>query len=349
MFLKEVKEVLVALEQKNKIMKIIIPMAGKGSRLRPHTLTTPKPLINLSGKTIIQHIVEDISKSCEESIDEIAFIIGDFGKDIEKKLISIANKQGAKGTIYYQHEALGTAHAILCAKESLEGNIVIAFADTLFRSNFKINLNVDGIIWVQKVEDPSAFGVVKVNKNNIISDFIEKPQTFVSDLAIIGIYYFKNGENLKEELRFLIKNNIKEKGEYQLTTALENMNKKGVSFLTGQVDEWLDCGNKNSLLTTNKRILDLKQTNNNPHQRINSKIKSPCYFGKNVILTNCTIGPYVSIGDNTKIENSVINNSMIQSDCLIKNANFNNAMIGNNVTYYDCGKNLDLGDFSSIK
>ncbi len=330
-------------------MKIIIPMAGKGSRLRPHTLTTPKPLIKLSGKTIIQHIVEDITKVCKENIDEIAFIIGDFGENVEKELISIAKKQGAKGIIYHQKKALGTAHAILCAKNSLKGNIIIAFADTLFKANFTINSEADGTIWVQKVKDPSAFGVVKINKNNAISDFIEKPIKFISDLAIIGVYYFKDGENLKKELDFLIENKMKEKGEYQLTTALKNMNKKGVSFFTGEVTEWLDCGNKNALLQTNKKLLDLKKINNNPNKETNSTIKSPCYFGKNVILKNCTIGPYVSIGSNTIIENSIISDSIIQRNCLIKEANFNNTMIGNNVTYDGHGNNLDLGDFSSIK
>ena len=210
-------------------------MAGRGSRLRPHTLTIPKPLVPVGGKPIVQRLVEDITKVCGEAVDEIAFIIGDFGDQVEKDLITVAENLGAKGSIYHQEEALGTAHAILCAKESLEGNIVVAFADTLFKADFILDANAEGIIWVSQIDDPSAFGVVKLNDDNIITDFIEKPQEFVSDLAIIGIYYFKDGAYLKDELQYLIDNEITDKGEYQLTDALENMKQKGTKFAPGEV------------------------------------------------------------------------------------------------------------------
>ncbi|MFY7816298.1 MAG: sugar phosphate nucleotidyltransferase, partial [Chryseobacterium taeanense] len=141
-------------------MKIIVPMAGRGSRLRPHTLTVPKPLIPIAGKPIVQRLVEDIAKVAGEEIEEVAFIIGDFGHEIEKSLIHIAEKLGAKGSIYYQNDPLGTAHAIKCAEQSMTGNVVIAFADTLFRADFILDKNSDGVIWVKSVEDPSAFGVV---------------------------------------------------------------------------------------------------------------------------------------------------------------------------------------------
>ena len=214
-------------------MKIIVPMAGRGSRLRPHTLTIPKPLLPVGGKPIVQRLVEDITKVCGEPVDEIAFIIGDFGVEVEKNLVAVAESLGAKGSIYYQEEALGTAHAILCAKDSLKGNVVVAFADTLFRADFTLDSSADGIIWVNQIDDPSAFGVVKLNSDNVITDFVEKPTEFVSDLAIIGIYYFKDGAYLKDELQYLIDNNIKEKGEFQLTNALENMKQKGTKFVPG--------------------------------------------------------------------------------------------------------------------
>ena len=143
-------------------------MAGRGSRLRPHTLTIPKPLIPIAGKPIVQRLVEDISNVCNKKVDEIAFIIGDFGKEVETNLISIAESLGARGSIYFQEEALGTAHAILCAKESLKGNIVVAFADTLFKADFKLDNSSDGIIWVKQIENPSAFGVVKLNSTGEI-------------------------------------------------------------------------------------------------------------------------------------------------------------------------------------
>ena len=137
-------------------MKIIVPMAGRGSRLRPHTLTVPKPLVPVAGKPIVQRLVEDIAGVCDEAIEEIGFIIGDFGKEVEHHLLEVSESLGAKGNIYYQEEALGTAHAILCAKEMMGGKTIVAFADTLFRADFKLDDSKDGIIWVQQVADPKA-------------------------------------------------------------------------------------------------------------------------------------------------------------------------------------------------
>src|ERR1043165_514768 len=232
-------------------MQIIIPMAGKGKRMRPHTLTTAKPLIPVAGKPIVQRLVEDITQVCGQKVNEIAFVIGpDFGAEVEQSLIKVAESQGAKGSIYYQEKALGTAHAIMCAKDALHGPTVVAFADTLFKADFTMDNSQEGVIWVQRIDDPSQFGVVKVNSENIITDFVEKPVTFVSDLAIIGIYYFKDGEYLRTELQYLLDNNITDKGEFQLTNALENMKGKGYKFEPGKVTEWLDCGNKNSTVFT---------------------------------------------------------------------------------------------------
>tara|TARA_B100000965_G_C19579668_1_gene752949 strand:+ start:191 stop:1198 length:1008 start_codon:yes stop_codon:yes gene_type:complete len=335
-------------------MNIIIPMAGRGSRLRPHTLTTPKPLISFAGKSIVQRLVEDIVNVCNEKIDEIAFIIGDFGEQVENDLLDIASSLGAQGQIVYQDKPLGTAHAILCARNSLKGNVVVAFADTLFKADFTLNKNHDGIIWVNKIEDPSAFGVVKVNDQKIITDFVEKPEKFVSDLAIIGIYYFKSGENLENELQYLIDNNIKDKGEYQLTNALENMKNKGLRFTTGEVDEWLDCGNKDATVYTCKRVLEHNKSINLVDKEVkilDSDIIPPCFIGPGVILQNSSVGPHVSIGSGTKIANSKITASIIQNNSTIDNAKLKNSMIGNNV-YYD-GRNLSqeisIGDFCEIK
>ena len=166
-------------------MNIIVPMAGRGSRLRPHTLTVPKPLIKVGGKPIVHRLVEDISKMCKEKIDEVAFVIGDFGEQVEKELIAVAKELGAKGSIHYQKEPLGTAHAVLCAEQCLEGPVIVAFADTLFKADFQISEGIEGMIWVKQIEDPSAFGVVKLNAANEIVDFVEKPSEFVSDLAMI--------------------------------------------------------------------------------------------------------------------------------------------------------------------
>ncbi len=329
-------------------------MAGMGKRMRPHTLTIPKPLIPVAGKPIVQKIIEDLEEVCGEGIEEVAYIIHpSFGKEVEKKLVEVAEKLGAKGSIHYQSEALGTAHAIMCAKEALDGNVLIVFADTLFKAGFKLDRSKDGIIWVQQIEDPRQFGVVKVNADNVITDFVEKPTEFVSDLAIIGIYYFKDGANLRKELQYLLDNDIKEKGEYQLTNALENMKSKGMKFVPGKVEEWLDCGNKNSTVFTNSRILfhmhaagekmvDTSVTNEN------AIIIQPSFVGKNVKLKNCVVGPHASIGENTSIENSVVSNCIIQTNARVKNAVIDNAMIGSYVEYLGEAKDLSIGDYTTL-
>lgn len=326
-------------------------MAGMGKRMRPHTLTTPKPLIPIAGKPMVQRIVEDIIKVCDEKVDEIAFVVGHFGKEAENNLVAIAESLGAKGRICYQDEPLGTAHAIMCAKESVTGKVLVAFADTLFKADFKMDSSQEGIIWVQKVADPKPFGVVKLDANNKITDFVEKPQEFVSDLAIIGIYYFKDGDNLRNELQYLLDNNIKEKGEYQLTNALENMKAKGIRFIPGKVTEWLDCGNKDATVYTNQRILEFNKTNMRNTNFISqgSTIIEPCFIGKNVKLVSSTIGPHASIGDNCVVENSVVKNSIIQTNTKIKNAELSNSMIGNFSEFTGKSADASIGDYSTIR
>ncbi len=327
-------------------------MAGRGSRLRPHTLTVPKPLIPIAGKPIVQRLVEDIAKVAGEKIEEVAFIIGDFGPEIEKSLLQIAEKLGAKGSIYYQNDPLGTAHAIKCAEDSMQGDVVIAFADTLFRADFQLDKNSDGVIWVKSVEDPSAFGVVKLDNYGFITDFVEKPQTFVSDLAIIGIYYFNSAEKLMNEINYIMDNNIKNGGEYQLTTALENLRAKGAKFTLGKVNDWMDCGNKNATVETNSKILEYEreEMHNYPASAVieNSLIIQPCFIGENVKISNSKIGPGVSLGNNTIIVNSNIENSLIQENTRINHGNLSNSMIGNSAQYFGVSREISLGDYSVL-
>jgi len=334
-------------------MRIIVPMAGMGKRMRPHTLTVPKPLVPIAGKPIVQRLVEDIAKVCNEPIEEVAFIIGNFGEAVEKRLIKIAESVGAKGTITYQDEPLGTAHAILCAKESLEGNLVVAFADTLFKADFTLDTSADGTIWVQQVEDPRPYGVVKLDQGGNITDFVEKPETFISDLAIIGIYYFKDGAYLRDELQYLLDNNIKDKGEFQLTNALENMKNKGTRFIPGKISEWLDCGNKDATVNTNQRYLEYIKDEADlvsPSAKLNnSVIIPPVYIGENVVLNNAVVGPYVSIGNNTQVSDTVISNSIVQENTLIKYANITNSMLGSFVVYQKAPADLSVGDYNVLK
>lgn len=334
-------------------MKVIVPMAGRGSRLRPHTLTVPKPLVPVGGKPIVHRLVEDIAAVCSEKIEEIGFVIGDFGADIEKELIKVAEKLGAKAKIYYQDKPLGTAHAVLCASEMLDGPVVVAFADTLFKADFKIDPNADGILWVKQIEDPSAFGVIKMNEKGEIIDFVEKPSTFVSDLAMIGIYYFKDGLALRKECEYLIDNDVIKGGEYQLPDALRRLTEAGKKFKPGEVTEWLDCGNKEVTVFTNQRVLEYDYAKNvemvHPSSKlINSIIIPPCFIGKDVILENSIVGPHVSLGHGSMVTNSIIHNSILQANAIIMDANLKDSMLGSNAKYKGLARDLSLSDYSII-
>lgn len=326
-------------------------MAGRGTRLRPHTLTVPKPLIPVAGKPIIQRLVESLASSYDGKIEEIAYITGDFGQDVERELLDIAENLGARGRIYYQEKALGVGHAIYCAGESLSGKCMIAFADTLFKADFKFNVAEDGFIWVQKVKDPSSFGVVKLDEAGVVSEFIEKPSTPVSDLAIVGLYYFREGEKLFAALNHVISNDIREKNEYQLTTALELLKKQGVRFRTGEIEEWLDCGNKEAILHSNERMLEFHRDNGLVAGNAvieNSVIIPPCFVGENAVIRNAVVGPYVSVGHNSTVENTVITNSIIQNKSQIKNALLDFSMVGNSSRFVGSKDELNLGDFSNF-
>lgn len=333
-------------------MNIIIPMAGWGTRLRPHTLTIPKPMLPIAGKPIVQRLVEDLIKSTEEKIDNIVFIIReDFGAKIKDQLLAMSETLQIACHVRYQEEPLGTAHAILCAGDFLHDKVIVAFADTLFRLDFKIKADKEGIIFVQKVADPSAFGVVKLDKDGIITDFVEKPKEFVSDLAIIGIYYFRDGEKLRSEMQYLIDNDLREKGEYQLTNAMENMKQKGARFEQGTVLDWLDCGNKNATVDTNAVYLNyLKGTDlvSKTAEITNSVIIEPCFIDDGVKLINSVVGPHVSIGKGTVIEDSVIRKSIIQNNSVLKNKLIENSMVGNNAKLVGKMEDLSIGDYVVI-
>jgi len=334
-------------------MKIIVPMAGMGKRMRPHTHTTAKPLLPIAGKPIVQRLVEDLAAVAGEPVEEVAFVISPaFGVKVENELLEIAKRVGAKGSIHYQEVALGTAHAILCAENALNGRVIVAFADTLFRAELKLDKDCDGVIWVNKVEDPRPFGVVKLDGDGIITEFVEKPQEFVSDLAIIGIYYFADGERLRKEMQYLIDNDIKEKGEYQLTNAMENMKRKGARFKAGAVDVWMDCGNKNAMVDTNTKVLgflkDEKGLVSASLKSVNSVVIPPCFIGDDVILTNSIVGPNVSIEQGSAITGSVVRNSIVRGSVRVKDAVIDNSMLGERAVVTGHALDLSLSDDSTL-
>ena len=332
-------------------------MAGRGSRLRPHSLTVPKPLIPVAGKPIVHRLVSDIAKVLGEPIDEVAFVLGDpafFGNDVVDSLKELAEGLGSKASIYRQDQPLGTGHAIMCAKDSLSGPAVIAYADTLIRADFDLDKTADSVIWVKQVDRPEAYGVVKLNEAQEIVELVEKPEQYISDLAVIGIYYFKDVGALKNELQLVLDNNIINGGEYQINDGIKQMMAKGMKFVPGKVDEWMDCGNKAVTLETNMRMLGFLEKDgealvSNSVQLENATIIEPCFIGENVVLKNCTIGPYVSIGNDTAVENSTIKNSLIQTQSKISNAKLDNAMIGNHVVFDGNFEAISIGDYSVME
>ncbi|WP_147676967.1 sugar phosphate nucleotidyltransferase [Algibacter pacificus] len=339
-------------------MKIIVPMAGRGSRLRPHSLTIPKPLIPVAGIPIVNRLVQDIAKVLKQPIEEIAFILGDsawFGDDVIDNLKTLAESLGAKASIYRQDKPLGTGHAIMCAEPSLSGPAVIAYADTLIRAKFELDPTADSVIWTKEVNNPEAYGVVKLNTNNNIVELVEKPNTFVSNQAVIGIYYFKDIGVLKEKLQEVLAENIMNGGEYQINDGIKRMMADGKVFKTATVDEWMDCGNKAIIVETNQRMLRFLKEDG--HEQLidtsiileNSTLIEPCFIGENVVLKDAAVGPFVSIGNDTVIEDSTIKNSLIQTHTHIKNANLDQAMIGNYVKYDGDFTSISIGDYSVLE
>ncbi len=332
-------------------------MAGRGSRLRPHSLTVPKPLIPVAGQPIVHRLVRDIAKVLDQKVDEIAFVLGDpafFGEDVVSSLKALAQDLGAKASIYRQDKPLGTGHAIMSAAPSLSGPAVIAYADTLIRATFDLDPEADSVIWTKKVENPEAYGVVKLNEKEQIIELVEKPSSFVSDQAVIGIYYFKDVSVLKEKLLEVLDENIMNGGEYQINDGIKKMMADGRIFKTATVDEWMDCGNKAVTVETNAKMLGFLHEDNEPlvatsaHLE-NASIIPPCFIGEDVILENVTIGPYVSVGSGTKIVNSTIKNSLIQSNSILKNVQLEKAMIGNHVRYDGNFTQVSLGDYTVLE
>lgn len=333
-------------------------MAGRGSRLRPHSITVPKPLIPVAGKPIVHRLVKDIAKVLKQPITEVAFVLGDpafFGEGVVDSLTKLANSLGAKASIYRQDKPLGTGHAIMSAEPSLSGPAVIAYADTLIRAEFDLDPDADSVIWTKEVSNPEAYGVVNLNENNEITELVEKPSTFVSNQAVIGIYYFKEVGQLKSKLQEILDENIMNGGEYQINDGIKRMMKDGKVFKTGSVDEWMDCGNKEITLETNSKMLGFLEKDAE-EQLVdksviieNSTVIPPCYIAKHTTLKNSTIGPNVSLGENCVIENTNITESLIQNHTTVKNAKLKNAMIGNHVIYDGNCTNVSIGDYSKLE
>ncbi len=330
-------------------MKLIIPMAGRGTRVRPHSHTTPKPLLPVAGTMIVERIVETFARTLDRPITEIVYILGpDFGSEIKNTLREMSSRHDAEAIFRVQESAKGTAHAVSCASEDLNGEVIIVFADTLFDSKEKVSVEgADSVIWLKEVEDPSRFGVA-VYQGDEITDFVEKPSEPISNLAIIGVYYFRKGEELMKEIQYLLDNNVQgHGGEYQLTDALDRMLKDGKLFKEATVDEWLDCGTLPAWLDTTTEIL--KKENHSHPEFQNTILHKPVFIAEGVKLSDSEIGPNVSIEKGAVITNSQIKNSIIREDTAITNSTLENSTIGKSAEVDGAKGEMHLGDHSVIK
>ena len=329
-------------------------MAGKGTRLRPFTLTCPKPLLKIIDKPIVEHLIDQITSRLTTQIDEIIYILGDeayFNSDVVSSLTLIAKKYNAKTKVYRQLDQLGTGHAIMCAEESLHGPSIVAYADTMIQGQISIAPDVDGIIWVKKVEDPSSYGVVSLDEKNNIIDLIEKPQKYVSDLAVVGIYYFKDISIIRDELKIHLNDKLNPGKEYLLNYGIERMIEKKRVFKSQEIETWMDCGTPKLLIESAKKIMSSKiilEENNSFIKSGNVKITQPVFIGKNVKIKDSEIGPFVSIEDDSDISNSNIESTLIYKSVKVSNADIKNSILGQYSVYDGSNKEIFLGDYSQI-
>ncbi|MBN1897175.1 MAG: 2-C-methyl-D-erythritol 4-phosphate cytidylyltransferase [Spirochaetes bacterium] len=326
-------------------MKAIIPVAGVGTRLRPHTHTTPKVLIKVAGKTIIEYIIDEIIQY--RIIDEIIFIVGYLGDQIKEFIERKYQKKIALSFIT-QEQRKGLGHAIFLARTISQGHpVLIILGDTIFKTNFKKIINSEkNFIGVKEVEDPSRFGVVFLNQEKKIEKFIEKPSSSKSKLAIVGIYLIQDSKLLFEKIDKIIKQGIKTKGEYQLTDALELLLKEKIEMEIFEIEKWLDCGKPETLLATNRVLLE--QHGNNRKIK-NGIIIPPVYISKNAQVEESIIGPYVSIGDNVIVKHSLISDSIINDSAMIEKLMLSGSLIGREAVLKGICRHLNIGDSSEVR
>ncbi len=305
-------------------MKIVLPVAGNGLRLRPYTENLPKCLLPVAGKTILDWIVED---SLSLKPTETIFITGYKAEAVDSFLEKRPAWGKTRAVVQSNPQGLGEAISLALPYVDDDEPLLIILGDTLFEADLSILHNVDeNILYTFKVEDPRRFGVAVTDGSGRITRLVEKPQEFVSDEAIVGIYYIKDTKVLKQSLKYLMDNNIRTKNEFQLTDALQMMLEKGCHFRTAPVQKWLDCGLAETLLETNAHVL--KRIDNSASVNLPGvKVIAPCYIGKGAKITNSTIGPNVSVGDDCVIENSTISNAVLWDSVKVSGQTLDNVIM----------------------
>ncbi len=325
-------------------MQAIIPVAGVGTRLKPHTHTEPKALLHVAGKTILEHIMERLIYA---DVDDFVFIIGYLGEKIKEFVEEKYHEY--KLTFVEQEERKGLGHAIYLTKDFIHEESIIVFGDTIFNVDLRnaIKPEFDAVLGVKYVDDPRRFGVVEMDKN-IVVKLVEKPNYIKRMPALVGVNYIKNYESLFESLEYIINNDIKTKGEYQLTDALEHMVEKGNKLTTFSVEDWFDCGVPQTLLETNKYMLE-HGNDKTLGNTINSVIIYPVFIGKNVTIKNSIIGPFVSIAEDAIITDSIIKNSIINNKTEIVDCQLTDSIVGSNVRLKGRENKINIGDDSNIE
>lgn len=328
-------------------MKAIIPVAGIGSRLRPHTHTQPKALVPVAGKPILGHIVDHLIAS---GLNDFVFIVGYLGDKIEQYLLKQYPNLNCEFVM--QTSGKGIGHAIVLAKDhvKMQEPVLIVLGDTIFEAQLDDVFNAScSMLGVKKVEDPRSFGVAEMNAEHVITRLVEKPAIPKSNLALIGVYFIRETQMLFDALAFNVENEIKTQNEFHLTDALMRMIEQGVSFKTFDVENWFDCGKKEILLQTNALLLKRKkQPELKPNQVEKSIIIPPVYIGENARIVHSVIGPNVSVGDHTVIRSSIISDSIIGPYAQISSAVLKETVIGNDASLKGMVYRLNLGDSAEM-
>lgn len=328
-------------------------MAGRGTRVRPHSHVTPKPLLHVCGDSMIERLVDTFSRVLPGNIDEGVFVLGpDFGQAVRDQLTHICQERGMKASFAVQEVALGTAHAVYAAHEYLSGDGIVVFADTLFDMEPMRSIGeADVVAWIKHVDDPSRFGVAVREGEDIVA-FVEKPQELISNEALIGIYYVRDLGALDKAIKHLIDNNVTGVGgEYQLTDAMDLMLKDGKVFRTATVTEWLDCGTIPALQDTTRFILDKEaDTYSTDHATLrNSVIIPPVFIGKDVAIRDSIVGPHASIEDGVRISRSVVQDSIVFAHATVSDVSLKDSLVGQNAEVTPRPLQINVGDHSTVE
>lgn len=326
-------------------MKAVIPVAGIGTRLRPHTHTQPKALIPIAGKPIIGHIIDGLVKA---GISEYVFIIGYMGDKIESYITS--HYPDIKASFVIQTTGKGTGHAIWLAKDKLsDDELLIVLGDTVADVNIASLIGQNQTtLCVKKVDDPRLFGVAEMNTDGTIKRLIEKPNIPKSNLALVGIYRIKETGKLFEAIEYNMKEKITTQNEYHLTDALMRMIETGVEMRVLDVDNWFDCGKKEIVLDTNATLLKRLNYDTSKYRFENTIIIPPVFIGENCRISNSIIGPNVSVGDNAILNYAVLKDSIIGPYAQIEYAILDRSLIGNDALLKGMKQSLNIGDSTEI-